>query len=116
MVGTTDRRPVSFSTPGEPRLWLLAVVLFGVGDLVTTSAGLGVGAAEVNPLARFLIARHGLGAMVALKLLSLGCCLGLWSIAPRPYRLGIPLGLAILGGLVNAWNVLVVGFTFLVLS
>lgn len=95
------------ANPAEPRLWLLALVLFGLGDLATTSAGLGVGAVEINPLPRQLIGRHGLSGMVALKLLTLGGCLALWSVVPRPHRVGIPIGLSLLGALVNTWNVTV---------
>jgi hypothetical protein len=92
----------------EPRLWVVAVVLFGVGDLVTTLAGLGLGLAEANALPRHFLRNHGFAGMVALKLLSLGCCRILWRVLPRPHRIGVPLGLALLGAWVSAWNLLVV--------
>lgn len=89
--------------------WLLAVLLFGVGDVVTTSVGLTLpGVVEADPVARVAIDSFGVGSIVGLKLLAFGLCYAVWRTVPRPYCLGVPLGLAALGAAVTAWNVLVV--------
>lgn len=103
------RHSVGLPELGGTRPWLLAVLLFGVGDVVTTSVGLGVpGVVEADPVARALIESFGLGSIVGLKLLAFGLCYAVWRAVPRPYCTGVPLGLAGLGAVVTAWNVLVV--------
>lgn len=99
-----DLPDLSGSTP-----WLLAVLLFGVGDVVTTSVGLGLpGVVEADPVARILIDSFGVGSIVVLKLLAFALCYAVWRTVPRPYCLGVPLGLATLGGAVTVWNTLIV--------
>ncbi|MFC4358009.1 DUF5658 family protein [Halobium salinum] len=88
--------------------WLVAVALFGVGDLLLTLVGLLTGwAVEAHPLVGRLVATHGVWVLVPLKLAVIGVFYGLYRAAPREIRVGVPLGLALLGGLVVAWNVYV---------
>jgi hypothetical protein len=87
------------------QLWLVAVLCFGVGDVVTTSIGLGLaGVVEAHPVAGSLFQYPPLGVMVALKSVVFGVCYALWAWTPRPHCLGVPLGLALVGVLVTAWN------------
>lgn len=89
----------------EVRLWLVAVTLFGIGDLVTTTVGISVaGAREIGPLTAVLLDQYGFVSMVVSKSLVLGAFYLVWKRTPREYRLGVPLGLAALGGLVVCWN------------
>jgi len=111
----SDPSADAHATPAEllwrrrSSLWTLAVAFFAVGDVTTTSVGLGLGrVVEVGPLAAPVVARHGVVAMAALKLVALGCCYLLYRLAPRPHGVGVPLGLATLGALVTGWNVAVV--------
>lgn len=86
-------------------LWALTVAGFVFGDLLTTTVGLsGGGVVEVGPLAVHFIEWFGLGAMIPLKLLALGACLLIWRAVPKPHDVGVPLGLAVFGVLVTAWN------------
>lgn len=92
------------------RVWIAAVLLFGVGDVVTTSVGLATGGvAEIGPATAPLIAAYGLGAMLAVKLLAFGVFFLLWRVVPRPHCAGVPVGLALLGLAVTAWNLVVLG-------
>lgn len=85
--------------------WLFGVLFFGVGDLTTTAVGLGTGnVTERNVVPALLIDRHGIVALFGLKLLAFGVCYAFWRVADRPSRLGIPLGLALLGVFVTGWN------------
>lgn len=89
-----------------PQLWVLAVLFFGVGDLVTTVTGFQSGhVVEVGPVVAPVVERHGAGSMVLLKLAVFGVCGALWRLSPSPTRAGVPLGLATLGVLVTGWNV-----------
>lgn len=86
-------------------LWLGAVLFFVVGDVVTTSVGLGLGPiVELGPLVAPLIEQYGLAAMIAIKTALLGACYCLYCCVPRPHDVGVPLGLAVLGVLVTGWN------------
>jgi hypothetical protein len=91
----------------EGWLWLIAVLFFGVGDVVTTGIGLDLtGVSEIGPL-RSVILRHGVFAIVGLKLVTFAACYVLWRVVPRPHAVGVPLGLALLGVPVTGWNVAV---------
>ena len=93
----------------QPTLWLLAVGFFGVGDLVTTAAGLRLsGIVEAGPLVGPLIDSYGVGSLVVLKCLALVGSYGIWRLTPPPHRIGVPLGLAVLGVAVTGWNTVVV--------
>lgn len=88
-------------------LWLLAILLFGVGDVVTTAVGLAGGhLVEVGPLAAPVIDHFGLAALAGLKLAAFAVCVALWRNSRRPSAVGVPLGLVTLGVLVTAWNVM----------
>ena len=86
-------------------LWVVTVLFFVVGDLFTTAVGLlQGGVAEVGPLVAPLISQHGLAIMLPMKLLAVVACLVLWRATPKPYAVGVPLGLAVFGVLVTGWN------------
>ena len=86
-------------------LWILAVVFFGFGDVVTTAAGLSIGhLVEVGPIAAPVIERYGISALVVMKLVAFAVCVAVWRWAPRPSSVGVPLGLATFGILVTGWN------------
>ena len=89
-------------------LWILAIVFFGIGDLVTTYVGLSLGrAVEVGPVAVIASKQFGIAVLLPLKLLTFGLAYLLWRVTPRPYRIGVPLGLAILGIMVTVWNIVI---------
>ena len=86
-------------------LWIITVLFFVVGDILTTLVGLlRGGVAEVGPLVAPLMSEYGLLVMVPMKLLALLVCLVLWRLAPAPHSSGVPLGLAVFGVLVTGWN------------
>ncbi len=98
----------------QPTLWLLAVASFGVGDLVTTAVGLRLsGVVEAGPLVGPLIDRYGVGSLFVLKLLTIAVSYGVWRVLPTTSRVGIPLGLAVLGIVVTGWNTVIVSTALL---
>lgn len=94
--------------PYQPFLWMMAVLFYGIFDLLLTTAGLSVGATEAHPLVGDVVEEYVLLAMIPLKLASFGVCYAVWRVVPSPYRLGVPLGLALLGLVVTGWNLGVV--------
>lgn len=91
------------------QIWLLAVLSFGVGDIVTTSIGLQTpGVFELNPVAAEFFAQSVVLSIAALKLAVLGAGFAAWKWIPRPHRVGVPLGLGVLGVLVTGWNLHVI--------
>lgn len=97
--------PIGRSEVSHLILWAVAVLFFGVGDVVTTSVGLGIeGLFELGPVTSVFVERYGLGGMVASKALIFGGCFLCWRVVQRPYRVGVPLGLALLGVSVTGWN------------
>jgi len=90
-------------------LWGAALLLFGGADLVTTAVGYPLaGVVEAGPLAAPLVRRHGVAALVALKVATLGTGHLIWRAVPRPQAVGVPLALVVVGALVAAWNAVVV--------
>ena len=89
-------------------LWGAAVLFYGVGDAVTTIAGLRAdSAAEAGPLALSALAGGGVAGFLLMKLLFIGVCFALWTAARTPGRVAVPLALVVAGLLVTAWNVTV---------
>ena len=88
------------------KLWLLAILFYGIGDLLTTVVGLSSGTlVEASPLVIPVIERFGLIALFGLKSLVFGFTGLLWWFTPYPESLGVPLGLAVIGLLVTGWNI-----------
>ena len=90
------------------KLWVAAVLFFGVGDVATTAVGLSVGAVEAHPIVGPFVEAYFLVAMVPLKILAFALCYGLWRLSPPSHRVGVPLGLASVGLIVSVWNVYVI--------
>lgn len=86
-------------------LWVLAFAFYGVGDLATTAVGLQFEPVEeIGPLAALVFYQYGLAALPVLKLATFAVSFVLWKILHRPHRVGVPLGLAVVGLSVTTWN------------
>jgi len=92
----------------ETTLWLAAILFFGVGDVVTTVAGLhSSGVSELSPLLSRFGAPSVYVVILLLKAVVFGVCYLLWQVTSRPHCIGAPLGLAVLGIVVTCWNSIV---------
>lgn len=92
-------------------LWLLAILTFGVGDLLTTAVGFHVGLMEANPVyAGLETVAHPLLYALAGKTAFIMLALAAYRLVPKSVSVGIPIGLCAVGVGVTAWN------TFLILS
>jgi hypothetical protein len=96
-----------FGSP-RPWFWIVGILCFGVGDVVTTSVGLGAEhVTEVGPLVSVVVERYDVPGLVAVKLAVFGACYLCYRRVPSPQNAGIPLGLAAFGTLVVLWNLFV---------
>ena len=90
---------------GERATWIGAVLLFGVADLVTTVVGIAqYGAVEANPVVAPVVGAVGLWVLVPVKAVAF---LGFWFLfasVPEDYRVGVPVGLTLLGTFAATWN------------
>lgn len=89
-------------------LWIGALVTYGVGDLLTTAYGLSNGVPESNVLPSAVLDAAGFGGLVALKLAFVSLAFVAWTHGPDDARHGIPVGLALVGAAVTAWNLTVI--------
>lgn len=88
-----------------PALWLLAVLTFGMTDIVTTYIGLSYGLAyEASPLAAMIFDDHRFGYIYIAKAAVFVLFYLVWRFVPRPYNVSVPLGLSIIGIVITAWN------------
>ena len=115
MTGDTGGEPASAEDPFEllatrdRQVWVAAVVLYGVGDTVTTFWGLSTGGvAEAGPVAAPLIETHGRLALLGIKAVTFAAFYVLWRALRTPGRVAVPLALATVGAVVTAWNLVVV--------
>lgn len=102
-------RPGQLPTPRLDRwAWLLVVVFFVGGDLVTTGLGLRLhGVAEQNPILAPILTDHGFVAMLVLKGIVVAGGYLLYRYVPHPQDLGVPIGFAVVGVAVTGWNLAV---------
>lgn len=102
-------RVVNVLVAHSPLLWVLAVLTFGMTDIVTTFIGLSQGMAhEASPLASAIFGDHGFGFIYVIKAAVFLLFYFLWRFIPTPYNVSIPLGLFIVGSLITAWNLVVI--------
>lgn len=98
----------------RPPLWMLAVLFFGIGDLITTTVGVNsAGIVEGGPVTALLVERYGLRAIFHLKVLVIGSGYVAWRVIPQPQRVGIPLALVLVGVFATAWNLHILALAFL---
>lgn len=108
------RRPSGSVAFGHAQLWLGAVLLYGVADLLATVAGLGIGALlETGPVAVPLLEAVGPWTLVGARLAGAAGCYALWVIFPDPRRAVWPTLLALLGAVLAGVRLLVVSATLL---
>lgn len=94
-------------------VWLLALAGFVIGDVLTTAIGFSLGAAEANVLPAWVFSQVdttiGTGLVkVGWKALVFIGFLWLYDRAPWPHRIGVPVGLALIGAVAVGWNVAVI--------
>ena len=102
-------------TPFDPtefsRLWFLATLTYGVGDIVTTIALVGYSATvnEGNVLLRTAIESFGLWGLIGTKLLAVLFCLSISLYGARDgdaaLYYGPPAMLAVVGAFTTVYNV-----------
>ena len=87
-------------------LWILAALLYGVGDSVTTVIGLQAEqTSEVGPVALLVLDAAGVAGFLGFKLVFIGVFFVSWYALSTPARVAIPLALVFVGGVVTCWNV-----------
>lgn len=88
-----------------PALWLLAVLTFGITDIVTTYIGLSYGLAyEASPLAAMIFDDNRFGYIYVAKGAIFLLFFLIWRFVPRPYDVSVPLGLSLMGIAITIWN------------
>lgn len=93
----------------ERQVWLAAILLYGVGDTVTTFLGLSWGGvAEAGPVAAPLMEAYGRFVLLGVKAVTFAAFYLLWRLLRTPGRVAVPLALATVGALVTAWNIVVI--------
>lgn len=101
--------PVAFLADRKRLVWVAAFVLYGVGDTVTTFWGLSTGGiAEAGPVVAPLVDAYGRAALLAVKVAVFVGFYTLWRSLRTPGRVAVPLALATVGGVVTAWNLVVI--------
>jgi len=95
----------------EWQWWVLAVLLYGVGDYVTTVLAVRrADIVEANPAVVALLSdQPGPLGFALLKCGALVVCfLGFLSISASPIAIGVPVGIALLGGIVTVSNTVMI--------
>lgn len=86
----------------------MSVLLYGVGDLVTTVGSRWAGhAVEAGPVVSAVMGRYGLPGLLLVKVVTLVGFFLVWRRLRTPGRVGIPLALSVVGAAVTGWNVVV---------
>ena len=89
--------------------WILALLTFVGGDVLTTLIGLRVpGVIEAHPVGLYFLELGGAAAMLAAKFSVLSISFLLYRSVPAEWRLGVPIGLSVVGLLVTVNNLTVI--------
>lgn len=105
----SDENAVPIVGGHDRQIWVAAILLYGVGDTVTTFWGLSTGGvAEAGPVAKPLIETYGHVALIGIKVIIFPTFYTVWRFLRTPGRVAVPFALAFVGGLVTLWNVLII--------
>jgi hypothetical protein len=87
------------TTPVQIAFWISALLLYGLGDLLTTTAVLAAGGRELNPLlaAAALTFGGSLLGPVIVKIVTLGCLAAIYLTRCASHRWAIPVLLTLVG-------------------
>lgn len=86
-------------------VWLGAVATYGLGDVLTTALFLSMEMNhESHPVVASAIGDLGLWILLPWKLAVLAAFVALYRFSPEDVRIGVPVGLLLLGSLIVAWN------------
>lgn len=105
-----ERLPV---VGGKSRqLWVAALLLYGLGDTVTTLLGLSTaGVAEAGPIAGPFMESFGPPTLLAIKAAVFLTFYAVWRLLRTPGRVAVPFALVLVGGVVTTWNLIVIAST-----
>lgn len=93
----------------DRQVWLAAILLYGIGDTVTTFLGLSaIGVSEAGPIAGPLIDGYGRHALLVLKAVVFASFYVAWRLLRTPGRVAVPFALSLVGAIVTAWNLIVI--------
>jgi len=105
----SDERAVPVVGGNERRIWIAAILLYGIGDTVTTFWGLSTGGiSEAGPIAKPLVDAYGHSALVLIKAIAFPLFYVVWRLLRTPGRIAVPFALAFVGMVVTIWNLLVI--------
>ncbi|APX98743.1 hypothetical protein BB347_18735 (plasmid) [Natronorubrum daqingense] len=86
-------------------MWIFAVALFGTGDLATTIVFIEIGAGvEGNPIVAPVVESVGTWILVPWKFAAIGVFYLGYRVVPKQIRIGIPIGLTLVGAALTGWN------------
>lgn len=93
----------------DRQAWTWAVLTYGLGDVLSTHHGLQYDLVEEShPLSEAVLELGGTEAMIAVKILVFLAAYAGYSLTPEDWRVGIPIGLALLGTVIVANNAVVI--------
>lgn len=110
-MATSSSRRLEAVRDRDAILWIVAIAVFGVLDVAITAYAVERGiASEAHPVVALAIEELGhVPALLSVwKAAVLAVFVAIYRLAPREYRLGVPLGLALLGTIVLLNNVIAV--------
>lgn len=87
-------------------LWGLAIITFGIGDVVTTAVFI---TAEMNhegnPLVASALYTYGLWILMPWKIAVFGIFAAIYRLVPSQISVGVPIGLTLVGTALTVWNI-----------
>jgi hypothetical protein len=93
----------------DREVWIAAIILYGIGDTLTTLWGLSTGGvAEAGPVAKPLIEAYGQYMLLVIKAAIFPLFYLVWRSIRTPGRIAVPFALVLVGGTVTVWNLFVI--------
>lgn len=87
-------------------LWGIAGLTFIVGDVATSIIGLyKYGMVEYNSIPNTVLSAAGITGLIMLKVVTIALLYALTKLVPPEWRVGVPVGLIIVGSVVTLWNI-----------